>query len=150
MRLILLVCLLIVGCAAQTYKQQELQTYIKEQGEIRLAEKITAVEFANRIDAKRVELFGHDPLDDEFYAFLHLIARQRDDGKVTREEGAYLITQKRNEILERAANANYRQQQLSLQQGALGLGLIQAGAPRTNNINCQSYRTGTIVNTNCQ
>lgn len=154
MRMILIVCLFLFGCSTiPNYKQKEFLDYVKEQGVILESGQITNAEYVKRLDAKRIASVGALPDDNEVFAYMAVLAQKRDAGEITKEEARYLVVMKQNEIRERNAKRAYQQQELAIQQGTLGLGLINAGAPRTlnsNQINCQSYRTGTITNTSCQ
>lgn len=154
MRLAMLACLFLFGCnTVPAYKQKEYLSYIQQQNELLKSSQISNVEYVERLDAKRIALVGHIGDDDEIMAYMAILAKKRDSGELSKEDARYMILMKQNEIKQRNADSSYRQQQLSIQQGALGLSLINAGAPRSlnsNSINCQSYRTGPITNTNCQ
>lgn len=148
---IVLILLFLTGCAS--INQKAYNEYMEQQAAIRNSGQINSTELVSRLDKKRVELWGHLPYDDEFFAYGYIVAKKIDAGDLSREDGRYMLAQKRIEILERSGAERRRENQDAYAAGALGLGYLNAGAPRSlnsNSINCQSYRTGPITNTNCQ
>lgn len=147
---IVLILLFLTGCAS--INQKAYNEYTEQQATLRNSGEINSTELVSRLDKKRIELWGHLPYDDEFFAYGYIIAKKIDSGELSREDGRYMLAQKRTEIFERSGAQSRAETQTAVGVGAVGVGLINAGAPRpmNNTLNCQSYRTGQITNTNCQ
>lgn len=109
MKYLLVIIALLAGCATQwPLLPDSRETALQQEAE-RLAEqvktrKITKTQAAGRLNIKRMELVGANPLDDEAFAFYRNIAEQRDQEKLTREEAQSRMKKKLGEM-----RARYRQ-----------------------------------------
>lgn len=103
----LMLIVALAGCAAMPWKDTRQDALRQEAGYLAglvKTNKITKVQAADRLDIKRIELVGHNPYDDEVFAYYHHLAEERDHNRIDQAEAQSLMRKKLAEV-----RARYRQ-----------------------------------------
>ena len=81
----LILILALAGCATAPWIDTRQDTLRQEAGHLAglvKANKITKVQAADRLDIKRIEQVGHNPYDDEVFAYYRHLATERDHKRI--------------------------------------------------------------------
>lgn len=103
----LILILALAGCATTPWidkRQDGLRQEAEHLAGLLKANKITKVQAADRLDIKRIELVGHNPYDDEAFAYYRHLAGERDRKRIDQAESQSLMRKKLAEM-----RARYRQ-----------------------------------------
>jgi hypothetical protein len=103
----LILILALAGCATAPWIDTRQDTLREEAGHLAglvKANKITKVQAADRLDIKRIERVGHNPYDDEVFAYYRHLAAERDQKRIDQAEAQSLMRKKLVEV-----RARYRQ-----------------------------------------
>ena len=104
----LILILALAGCATIPWMNNQQDALRQEAGYLAglvKTNKITKVQAADRLDIKRIELVGHNPYDDQVFAYYHHLAGERDRKRIDPTEAQSLMRKKLAEV-----RARYRQE----------------------------------------
>lgn len=101
MLLALLTATVLHGCASLPQvdtRQDALRQEAEYLGGLVKAGKMTKVQVADRLNIKRIELVGHNPCDDEVFAYYHHLAEERDRNRISQAESQARMKKKLAEV----------------------------------------------------
>jgi len=103
----LILIMTLAGCATTPWIDTRQDALRQEAGYLAglvKTNKITKVQAADRLDIKRIELVGHNPYDDEVFAYYRHLAGERDRKHIEQAEAQSQMRKKLAEV-----RARYRQ-----------------------------------------
>ena len=103
----LILIMALAGCATTPWIDTRQDALRQEAGYLAglvKTNKITKVQAADRLDIKRIELVGHNPYDDEVFAYYRHLAGERDRKRIDQTEAQSQMRKKLAEV-----RARYRQ-----------------------------------------